>query len=296
MGKFILLVFVALFTARAAEASGLYLSMGYARPNASFSSRQLVASSDRTLMPDPNGLNCGFPDSFGFTMCAWPGYDEEDSGNFVPGWPGTEGMLGITAEAEEWGDNTPANVKFTPRNTTQYIYAVGWDFARTPFRVELEQARTKFTSDGFTMSIAQSCSAGNTDCDEFYTGPDYWTFDLTGGKWPNLSATATTLMLNTYFVFPYFGNFDPYVGVGIGRMKIDTSFAGQKGGTSNENAVQFMLGVEYWVPDTGWVVGLEFRQSRISGAQEIDDPNNYLDFSQRAIVFKVRYDFISDEF
>jgi opacity protein-like surface antigen len=286
--KYILPVLVlALWTRGGAMASGLYLSAGYSRPSSSFESKQALPAPDNYSGITGNTCpNC------------WM-YDFSDISvplEYVPYWP--DSATGDSAGILEWENGQMGTLEFKPKNKNEFIYAIGWDFGGTPWRVELEQSKVSFSSDGYDLVMPQSCAAGNLlTCEDGGTPPaDYWTFHLNGYQGGILNATATSLMVNAYFTLPFLGHFDPYVGVGIGRTKIDTAFGPQSGGSGDENAYQFMLGMEYWIPDTGWAVGFEYRQLTVSDAQERDDPSNYLNFTNKAMVFKLRYDFMADEF
>jgi opacity protein-like surface antigen len=293
MRKAISAIALAFFGAARAEASGLYLSAGYSRPSLGFNVSQPIPGSDTI---------CGDGSSQLYGCWSYDFSDEDPPATWIPNWPDGTMADGNPSNTVEWLDGTIAERNFSPSGSTSYMYAVGYDFGGTPWRIELEQSKTTFSSDGYSLTVPQSCAAGNTDnCNGSggnLTAPpsDYYTYSLNGYQGGNLPATVTSLMVNTYFTLPFLGNFDPYIGVGIGKTKIDTSTGGVGGGSGNENAVQLMLGCEYWVPNTGWIVGLEYRQSKISGVPERDDTDTYLTFDNKSIVFKLRYDFISDEF
>ncbi|MDR1477203.1 MAG: hypothetical protein LBI17_03700, partial [Rickettsiales bacterium] len=226
MKKIVLPICLLIFGARAADASGLYLSAGYSRSNPKFSAKAPIASSDNVC--DPSVTTCS---GIGTD---WPGFDDNTNANYVAGWPDSMPVPdpGVN-EAIEWGDNTPARLEFNSANTNSYIYAIGWDFAKTPFRVEIEQAKTDFSSDGYTLSVPQSCAAGNQEvCDDptIYKGRDWWSFDLTGARVGSMSASVSSLMLNGYFVLPFFSNIDPYIGVGLGKAEVDFTQGGTGGG------------------------------------------------------------------
>jgi opacity protein-like surface antigen len=292
--KIVLPICLLLFGARAADASGLYLSGGYSRSNPKFSASTQILESGKTC--DPAITSSCTPGTD-----VWPGFDDNTSGNYVEGWPDSMPTPdpGVN-EALEWGDNTPAHLEFSPSNSNSYIYAIGWDFGKTPFRVEIEQAKTDFSAEGYTLRVPQSCSTGNQEvCDNpaIYAGRDWWSFNLTGAQVGSMSVSISSLMLNGYFVLPFFGNIDPYIGVGLGKASFDFTQNGSKGGSKgSENAFQFMLGVEYWIPETGWILGLEYRQSKLSDVPERDNPRDTFSLDQRQIVLKVRYDFITDDF
>ena len=293
MRKYILPVLVLALLPRAASASGLYLSAGYSRPSSSFESKQPLPAPGNFY----NAISATCPDCWQYNFA-----DDTYASQHVNYWPDSDegDDLGIV----EWDNKTIGTMSFHPKDKNAYIYAIGWDFGGTPFRIELEQSKTSFSSDGFSLTMPQSCAAGNlANCSNGWGSPDddpvvgdYYTFSLNGYQGGFMNATISNIMINTYFVLPFFGNFDPYVGVGIGKTKINTKFNGYSGGTGSENSVQFMLGCEYWIPDTSWIVGLEYRMLNVSDRQEIDDPNNYMTMSQRSIVFKLRYDFMSDDF
>ncbi|MFK7751416.1 MAG: outer membrane protein [Sedimentitalea sp.] len=114
----------------------------------------------------------------------------------------------------------PANASFD--SGTAFGGAVGYDYANSPFRAELEFT---YRSGDATLPVAVG------------TGGDF---------------ASTTLMLNGYYMFDTASKLTPYLGLGIGyatEIDFDIDGGGSAGEYSDRGSIayQAMLGVEYEV-------------------------------------------------
>lgn len=86
------------------------------------------------------------------------------------------------------------------------------------------------------------------------------------------------LMLNAYGVIPFIPLIDPYVGLGIGKVRFDHT---------NSFAVQGMLGVEYELPIAPITVGAEYRYFKINETTgKINSPSKY---HTNILMMKLKY-------
>ncbi len=134
---------------------------------------------------------------------------------------------------------------------------------------------------------------------------DFLDFDASFYKDGNMDVDA--YMGNVYFEIPGFGSIDPYIGYGFGVAKLKYDLwipeydnTGKVNGgdyisssSAYENANQIIAGVEYRFDETPVIVGVEYRQFK---ATFKEDDGAKDDFKHKYVMFKLRYDFISDEF
>ena len=136
----------------------------------------------------------------------------------------------------------------------------------------------------------------------------YSYIDFDGTFYQDMTASVSAYMGNVYFEIPGFGSIDPYVGYGFGVAKMDydlyvptrdPSTGAINGGdivsftSAYEDASQLIAGVEYRFDETPVIVGVEYRQFK---ATFEDDEGAKDEFKHKYFMFKLRYDFISDEF
>ncbi|MDR1008759.1 MAG: porin family protein [Rickettsiales bacterium] len=189
-----------------------------------------------------------------------------------------------------------------PTGTSSFSLAVGWDFPKSPFRVELEYYKTSFKSESWDLEI--------TSDENTYFYPDA----------PNIGSSVveanyTSTMLNVLFEIPLLDDVDPYIGFGIGQGKLD--FNSGSGGSNNLMVHQLIAGIEYRFPDTPYIVGVEYRKIDLPSIAERDNKEMpwygldwddaegffptmdswvYMDYSHSQVMVKVRYDFISNDY
>jgi opacity protein-like surface antigen len=244
--------------------------------------------------------------------------------------------------------------KFKGSGSLTFSLFAGWDFPLSPFRMELEYARTSFKVKSFTLDIF---SQGDVTVDDSleYAAMDFddvfgsdgafsGSYSLDFGSSETLDVTTNTLMVNTFFEIPGLDAIDPYIGVGVGTFSMDVKggwvqpdwsvgwfMPGESGacgvytfdegcdsdvgfpgapanmitGIKNRMAFQIMLGVEYRIPETPYIFGLEYRNLKVDNAEDKnnnsaerlyvwDNWNITLNHSQ--FMMKFRYDFVGDEF
>ncbi|MDR2098474.1 MAG: porin family protein [Rickettsiales bacterium] len=302
----------------AASASGLYFGVGYGKSDPDLKFDTTTGYSD----DESPEYYAGFGDTT-TGIQGWPGGRGQsisdalakelgyfDDTNSNGSWDSGE-----TVYTELWADPWTAGLKeewaMSSKDSTTYAVAVGWDVPRNPFRFEIEYNRTSAKADRFDMYVYP---VYDPDYD-FTSAPTPLPDDTTHADWDNIGAvcdaggncapadrydfdiplssslnyTATTYFANAYFEIPGFGNIDPYVGLGIGQTKI--SYSGAMGGsTSGKMSNQMMFGVEYRVPDSPFIVGLEYRKFSVSGAEDSVDSYMSAAVDHDYVMFKFRYD------
>ena len=134
---------------------------------------------------------------------------------------------------------------------------------------------------------------------------DYLDFEASFYK--DMDASVDSYMGNVYFEIPGFGSIDPYIGYGFGFSRLnydlyipdyDTSgniseIKKYTATSAYENATQLIAGVEYRFDETPVIFGVEYRQFKTKFK---DEEGSTDDFKHKYVMFKLRYDFISDEF
>ncbi len=86
------------------------------------------------------------------------------------------------------------------------------------------------------------------------------------------------LMLNAYGVIPFVPLIDPYVGLGIGKVRFDHT---------NSFAVQGMIGAEYELPIAPITVGAEYRYFKVNETTgKIHSPSKY---HTNILMMKLKY-------
>lgn len=86
------------------------------------------------------------------------------------------------------------------------------------------------------------------------------------------------VFLNAYGTIPLIPLIDPYVGLGLGRVRYDHT---------NSFAVQGMLGAEYELPFAPMTVGGEYRYLKVNETTgKVNAPSKY---HTNILMFKVRY-------
>ncbi|MGN0929420.1 MAG: outer membrane protein [Alphaproteobacteria bacterium] len=258
-----------------AQASGLYFGVGYSQSKPDMKVNTITASSSDTGVGE-----------------AYEGM------NGIYGWPGSNESKLNGTWAKPWSAGLPEEWKFYPEKTNTYSFSVGWAIPRNPFRFEFEYLKTSYKVRDWDMIVRDPNGAWCSDntCSGTQTPTTSYLFDLYYEDFEIRKNDITSYMLNVLFEIPGLGNIDPYIGFGYGFSKIDTSISGIKGGTDNEATQQYIAGVEYRVPDSPLIVGIEYRKLKMDDAKERDEPESSFKYENDIIMFKVKYDFISDVF
>ncbi len=318
--KRVLLGLALVLGASSANAAGLYLSAGYGKSDPDLSYTTKSKCSDPTNQ----------------TMCTVESEGYEESLKELPGFPNGYKLADYNSskkigyQAADWGAGLNEKYDYNTNGGETMALAVGWDISQNPFRFELEYQKTKFKSPGYRWTVVDP--EGNyfmgkysNDVDE--SNPEGYTNCLNGvcvnlnkslpaseynfdvSFYQEMSASVDSLMANAYFEIPGFGPIDPYIGLGIGKAKVEFDFAvpeadenGTITGVSNLSggsdgmvaAKQLILGVEYRFEESPLIAGIEYRQFK-TDFDERDDKTPYK-FEHKYVMLKLRYDFISDEY
>jgi opacity protein-like surface antigen len=315
-----LLAFLTVIGAAGANAHGLYFGGGYGQGTPKMSVVQGAYGAadiiDGVPVVDDSGNPVfidGASSDLYYTLPAYPDYDTL----FGEAWPASydpvndEVTVYFLEGAWTMGDGLVETKRMKPDSATSMIFFAGWDFGRSPFRLEGEIADTKFSANNFDMDISGvtlygdpvsftfrdiptgfSCPTGDTDLNGFCLAPSTIGTDI----------KLRTMMVNLLFEIPGFENIDPYIGVGVGTADVTIS-GGLEGSVKKHKAQQYIAGVEYKIPDTGWIVGAEYRMFSMKDGPENgnDGVETYLDkayinLDYNSIALKIRYDFISEDF
>lgn len=271
--------------ASSVEAAGLYLSAGYGKKAPDFNAQLYTCASDSADALTGN--------------CYGPGAVD------LPGWPGGNVQVQINGqgyEASPWAEGLPERWDYNTGDGKTMGFAVGWDIPRNPFRFELEYQKMDFSADGYVMSIYDPqgtwCLSSAIDGDSCINTSRY-DFDIDFYA-PGMSGDVKSYFANVYFEIPGFGALDPYIGYGIGKSEVNFTVydelslpisGGSDGDVSSE---QFIAGVEYRLSETPFILGVEYRQFK-TDFNERDD-GIYHELEHKYVMFKLRYDFISNSF
>ncbi|MDR0367181.1 MAG: porin family protein [Rickettsiales bacterium] len=325
MKRLFLPVLLTALGATRADAHGLYFGIGYGvsgNPKASITRGACPASyvgwngyiapdfgmeeyNDACYFDPARVGNDGFEGGFDYI------FGDIDNGNSWPTYIGSDDWVYENYDPAEgavaWNPGDTERNILKPTGTKSYTIAAGWDFPKSPFRVEFEIGKTEFKSNEWDLEIQNT----NTNGVNRYAG-----IPSIGGT---VSGTFDTMMLNILFEIPVSKDIDPYIGLGVGRGKLDL---GPSGGSSSLDIQQYILGVEYRFPETPYIVGIEYRTMKIPTIAEKDnskfpfyglvgedvdstgvggffptiDGAAFLDYSHSQIMLKFRYDFISNDF
>lgn len=260
-----------------ANAAGIYVSGGFANSDPDFSMSTLSGSSSDTGV---NGVYPGF--------------------NVLNGWPGGENSTPDGLWAKQWEAGLPEKWTYGTEDTKTYSFAVGWAIPKNPFRFELEYLKTSFKAKSALMQVFPGADGewcDNNSCTGSNIPSNVYNFDLVYEANEVRDNDVTSTMINVLFEIPGLGNIDPYIGYGYGFSKIKSTQFGESGGSKdNETTKQLIVGVEYRVPESPLIVGLEYKKLKVDTAMEKDDANTSLDYKQDMVMFKLKYDFISDLF
>ena len=289
--------------ANEAQSAGLYLGAGYGRIDPKLSFSTLSAASG----------DYGLQDS----VAGWPSRNDDspDMGN----------ALGY--QAADWEAGHPETDTYHTKKGNEYSLAIGWKIPRNPFSFELEYKMMDFDSSGYTLQVNDplgslygivetDCADGTVtdgcvtdgkthyiiDTDGTLGAPPIdvssYTFDINYTR--PMETKINALMLNVYVEIPGLGPIDPYIGYGYGRAKSEFTFYDEAGteftGGSDGfvKASQYMLGVDYRITGTPWIIGAEYRKFK-SDFDEKDDKIPYKS-ENKSIMLKVKYDFVSDKY
>ncbi len=270
--KKVILGLMLLLGAQSVSASGLYVSGGYGSGDPDWGFETLSAASSQT------------------------GNDQQYEGlNGLPGWPGGSNSTANGYWAEPWVAGLRETEDFIVNDASTYSVAIGWDLKRNPFRVEGEYKSLTFSARDSVLTIYDPtgvwCPTNSSSCPSGGIPTGSYEFDTTYGA--DYKVDVTAYMANVYFELPYFKDFDPYIGYGLGMAKVDASIAGvDVGSDGNVRASQIIAGVEYRFEDSPVIAGLEYRRFSVDYDDNLDKEPHKLDHSY--FMFKLRYDFVSD--
>lgn len=275
MKKILLAGAILLFSGYNAQASGLYFGLGYSQSKPDMKFNTISGASSDT---GPDGIYEGLAD--------------------LPGWPGSNDANEDDLWAYRWDEDLPEVWKYYPESTSTYSFSVGWAIPQNPFRFEFEFLKTSFKVKDWDMMIYpgsdgkwcsdQTCSGDTIPTNEYIF---YLTADSDAEV---MKFDVNSYLVNVLFEIPGLGDVDPYVGFGYGFSKIKSKNKYGSGGTNNEPTHQFIVGVEYRVPESPLIVGLEYKKLKMNEGEEIDEPFSSFEYKEDIIMFKLKYDFISD--
>ncbi|MCR5506506.1 MAG: porin family protein [bacterium] len=309
----VLLSLAMILSASGANAAGLYISAGYGQANPDLKATSTTSATAECLNTDGSWNS----------SCV---YGELEK---LPGFPNGSVLADYNSstkvgyQAADWDAGLVEKYDYNTKSSKTMAFAIGWDISQNPFRFEFEYQRTKFKSPDYRLTIndpegnyyegmyQDDATSGYTQCvngiclndaqlnlTEDAVSTSTYDFDVSFYK--DLDATVDSLMANVYFEIPGFGSIDPYVGYGYGKSKINwdlvdgdgLTFSG--GSDGYVNAQQFIAGVEYRFEESPIIAGIEYRQFK-TDFDERDEKDPY-SFKHKYVMFKLRYDFISDEF
>ncbi len=264
-----------------ANAAGLYLSAGYGKAD-----------------PDMKASDLS---------CVWSDTSCYGDASLLPGWPvQDEANANVNSDgyiASQWEAGLKQEYSYNMKGDSTFSVAIGWDIPQNPFRFELEYLKTKYKADGYVLSIFDPEGAyvnpstydpvSNTYEDYYQTSR--YDFDIFFDQ-PGLSGDMKAYLANVYFEIPGFGALDPYIGFGLGKAKFnwDISNVANGGSDGNVDANQLIAGLEYRLKDSPVILGVEYRQLK-ADFDERDDLLPY-EYEHKYVMFKLRYDFISNNF
>ena len=317
--KRVLLGLALVLGASSANAAGLYLSAGYGKANPDLS------YTGKTKCSNPS-------DSF---SCPKGGEGYDESYYDLAGFPNGSKLADYNSskklgyQAADWNSGLSEKYDYNTTGSSTMAVAVGWDISQNPFRFELEYQKTKFKSPGYKWSVndpegyylAGKYQEDLTSSDTGFTGNCVRgvcvdpadalatkSYDFDVSFYEDMTASVTSFMANAYFEIPGLGPVDPYIGLGIGKAKVDFDFVVPTddgkgnittetvsgGSDGNVNAKQLILGIEYRFEESPLIAGIEYRQFKVD-FDERDDKDPY-SLEHKYVMFKLRYDFISDEY
>ncbi len=304
-----------------ANAAGLYVSAGYGRSNPDLKSSAITefGSADKCIDANGEEVFC-YEDALDL-----PGFP---NGNVLANYNGSVGY-----QAADWRAGALEGYDYETKSGNTMALAIGWDISQNPFRLEFEYQKTKFKSPGYVWTVYgneevngylagqygdKPTWSGEGDTPWVKTGTnatlgDVWVntniedggiesnsyvFDVS--FYDDMSATVDSYMLNAYFEIPGFGAVDPYIGFGYGKAKVNYDFANEDGSVASGgsdgyvNAQQLIAGVEYRFNESPIIAGVEYRQFKVD-FDERDDKVPY-ELEHKYVMFKLRYDFISEDY
>ena len=305
--KKILLTTTFILVSSVSQAAGLYISGGYSKSAPDLSNTGTSAASDSEAY---NGVHS------------------------IPGWPGNYSNPDANGyKANAWEAGLATKTKYNNDKGNIYSIAVGWQIPKNPFRFELEYSQLKFKSNSYDFTIydpngkvcgykwveetsstvttppSEGEGEGSTGTTTTVTTPGHWEetgecistdqYQFGVSLAMPMETKVSALMANVLFEIPGFGPIDPYIGYGYGKAKMDwtinSSYASFSGGSDGYGeANQWIAGVELRIVGTPWIIGAEYRDMKFD-FDERDDKEPYK-FRNKSIMFKAKYDFVSDKF
>ncbi len=257
-----------------ANASGLYVSLGYSNADPEFEQRGYALDSTDS-----------FYDNLGF--------------NLSDKWPSSTSY----PRYEDWAasSNLKQEVSAEYNNGKKYSVALGYNFSKTPFSLEFEYQSMKADISKLNLTIHNPDGKLYTSANPTYD--DVKTYDFSFNPTdPSNSFDITDkfeiYMGNIKFEIPGFGALDPYVGYGWGKAKIKENFEGTID-NYDASAKQILAGAEIRFGNSPWVVGAEWKKLTLKqkDSQLVDTWNKLgAEWKDSSVMFKVKYDFPPTEF
>jgi opacity protein-like surface antigen len=276
MKKVLILSSVLMLSAYNANAAGLYIGAGYGNSDPDFTVNVLTEASSSD---------------------SYAGYEQ-----VVAGWPNAEKENALGWWASPWEAGLPEEWVFDTEKNKTYSFSIGWAIPRNPFRFEFEYLKSSFSASGFLMNVypgagGEYCSTKDCNGGE-KTPTNVYTFDLGYDSGEEADLDVSSYMANVLFEIPGLGNIDPYIGYGYGISKIKGVLVGEDGpfSTKNGTTTQLIAGVEYRVSDTPLILGLEYKKLKVDNVDDDYFLNSSYTYKHDMIMFKVKYDFISDKY
>ena len=279
-------------------AGGLYLSGSYSNQNSSNMSYETVTSASNEY----EGL-------------------KGTVGGFPEGKPNNEGW-----RAEPFSAGLKEQHIYNIDKGNSFSFGVGWQIPKNPLRIELEYQKLKSSVSGFDMNVYDPAGKVRYMKPKMIDNPRYKPDGSTPNEPPVIhngdfdpteetratnvyefgmnflkpyTFTIDSIIANVLFEIPVLGIVDPYVGFGVGKVLVknmpskDSDLVGTyEGSNGYVTATQYIGGIEVRIPETPLIFGVEYKYL-LSKFMEKDDNLPYT-VNNQSVLFKIKYDFISD--